>query len=63
MKKILILAAITGLLCGCAGNSSQKKSQQAKQNELGIVDSHNARYSLDYEGIYTGKMKTTWYKK
>jgi len=56
MKKLWILVAITGILCSCGRNSSKMNTETEMQ--MYIVDMHNARISLDYEGTYTGYLPT-----
>ena len=58
MKKLLIIAAVTGILYGCGGNNQKTKPDTEVQNEQTVIDMHNARISLDYEGTYTGKLPT-----
>ena len=58
MKKLLIIGAVTGILYGCGANSQKAKPDAEAQNEQTMIDIHNARNSLDYEGTYTGKLPT-----
>jgi uncharacterized lipoprotein NlpE involved in copper resistance len=56
MKKLWVLVAATGILCSCGSNSSKVNTEVEMQND--IIDIHNARTSLDYEGTYTGNLPT-----
>ncbi|MDR0797052.1 MAG: copper resistance protein NlpE [Tannerella sp.] len=59
MKKLWIIAIAMGIVSGCGGNPSKKKSSTDVQNEQEVIvlnDSHNAQNSLDYEGTYVGVM-------
>ena len=58
MKKLLIIAAFTGILSGCGGNSQKMKPDTEMQNELTVSTIHNARIALDFEGTYVGKLPT-----
>ena len=58
MKKLLIIAAITGILYSCGGNSRKTKPDTEAQNEQTVATIHNARISLDFEGIYVGELPT-----
>lgn len=60
MKKLLVLVAAFGLLYSCSG----KKSVENVENAISAADSlvtavineHNAKNSLDYQGTYTGEL-------
>lgn len=52
MKKVLMIAAVTGVMYGCWGNASKTGAQ----NEQGVEDVHTAKISLDYEGTYIGNL-------
>jgi uncharacterized lipoprotein NlpE involved in copper resistance len=54
MKKLWIIAAVTVILYSC-GESRPKTQNGTEQNE---IDIHNARISLDYEGVYNATMPT-----
>lgn len=57
MKKLLILLSTIGLLYSCGGNT-QKPQEQTTPETAEFLDEHNAKNSLDYQGIYTGKVPT-----
>ena len=52
MKKVLMIAAVTGFLYGCWGNAPKTGTQ----DEQSAADIHNASISLDYEGTYIGEL-------
>ena len=57
MKKLFVILASIAILYSCGGNT-QKSQEQAAPETPQISDDHNAKNSLDYKGIYTGKVPT-----
>lgn len=57
MRKLFILVVVAGMLYSCGGNT-QKPQEQVTPEATQIVDDHNAKNSLDYQGTYTGKVPT-----
>jgi uncharacterized lipoprotein NlpE involved in copper resistance len=57
MKKLFIIVATIGLMYNCGGNA-QKPQEQVLFDSVQIADDHNAMNSLDYKGVYTGKLPT-----
>jgi uncharacterized lipoprotein NlpE involved in copper resistance len=62
MKKLFITVVVAGMLYSCGGsapkNEAEKLSAEVESVLDGVVDIHNARISLDYEGAYTGTIPT-----
>ncbi len=57
MKKLFIIAAATGLMYSCGGNT-EKAQEQAPAAQAQAVDMHNPKNPVDYRGTYTGKLPT-----
>ena len=54
----MVIAAV-GLLASCGGNNQRNNENVADDNSTvnaSVVDSHNARTSLDYKGTYKGEI-------
>ncbi|NDV78911.1 copper resistance protein NlpE [Dysgonomonas sp. 511] len=63
MKKVFMIIAVTGLLLSCGNNTKKESEEKASVEEFSeiaknVVDSHNAKNSLDYKGEYKGKVPT-----
>jgi len=61
MKKLLIVIAAMSVLYSCNGNKNQEgKASVDEFSEIAktVKDTHNAQNSLDYKGVYTGKVPT-----
>ncbi|NDV83301.1 copper resistance protein NlpE [Bacteroides sp. 51] len=53
MKKIMWMMFLIGVLLSCS-NSKQGHSKKTVDEQEQVIDAHNARNSLDYQGTYTG---------
>jgi len=64
MKKLFVVIAAIGFFYSCGG-STQKNQEEEKASvsefsdiAKNVGDEHNAKNSLDYKGVYTGKVPT-----
>lgn len=62
MKKVFLLIAAIGFLYSCGG-SQKAQEDQGSVSEFadiakGMKAAHNAQNSLDYQGVYSGKLPT-----
>lgn len=63
MKKLLMVIAAAAFLYSCGGNTQKNQEEQASVDEFSeiaknVKDGHNAKNSLDYKGVYVGKIPT-----
>ena len=63
MKKILTIIASVAFLASCGGNAQKNQDEKPAVDEFSEIaknvnDGHNAKNSLDYKGVYTGKVPT-----
>ena len=54
MKKILWMMFLIGVLLGCSGSKQGNSEKAIVNSQEQVIDNHNARNSLDYQGTYTG---------
>lgn len=54
MKKMIWLIFIVSSLLSCSSSKQNKNDKSVTNTQKRVVDAHNARNSLDYQGTYTG---------
>ena len=54
MKKILLMMFIMGMLLSCSSSKQGGSEKATADTREQVMDAHNARNSLDYQGTYTG---------
>lgn len=54
MKRMIWMMLLMGVLLSCSSSKQNHNENVVVDTQEQVIDGHNARNSLDYQGVYTG---------